>query len=55
MTNRAWNLHTNRLSYSVSSLNHRTERPSGADNVAKPDAEVKYSGRKVTVNLKSGK
>ena len=27
----------------------------GADNVATPDAEVKYSGKKVTVNLKSGK
>ncbi len=31
------------------------ERNAGVDNVAKPDAEVKYSGRKVTVNLKSGK
>ena len=31
------------------------ERNAGADNVAKPDAEVKYSGKKVTVNLKSGK
>ena len=43
------------LSYSVSSLNHRIKRPAGADNVAKSDAEVKYSGKKVTVNLKSGK
>ena len=43
------------LLYSVSSLNHRIERPSGAGNVAKPDAEVKYSGKKLTVNLKSGK
>jgi alpha-D-xyloside xylohydrolase len=31
------------------------EKNAGVDNVAKPDAEVKYSGRKVTVNLKSGK
>ena len=31
------------------------EKNAGADNVAKPDAEVKYSGKKVTVNLKSGK
>jgi alpha-D-xyloside xylohydrolase len=31
------------------------ETNAGADNVAKPDAEVKYSGKKLTVNLKSGK
>jgi len=31
------------------------EQNAGADNVAKPDAEVKYSGKKLTVNLKSGK
>ena len=31
------------------------EQNAGADNVAKADAEVKYSGKKLTVNLKSGK
>ena len=31
------------------------EQNAGVGNVAKADAEVKYSGKKVTVNLKSGK
>ncbi|MBR4253590.1 MAG: DUF5110 domain-containing protein [Lentisphaeria bacterium] len=31
------------------------EQNAGADNIAKPDAEVKYSGRKLSVQLKSGK
>ena len=31
------------------------EQNAGVDNVAKPDAEVKYSGKKLTVNLNSGK
>ena len=31
------------------------EQNAGADNIAKADAEVKYSGKKLTVNLKSGK
>ena len=27
------------------------EQNAGADNIAKPDAEVKYSGKEVTVSL----